>query len=310
MPTLGKSFKGRSSSPEPEEPKDEAPTETAADDDGIVDTTDEVALLQSENNSLREEVAELKRSLEDAEQRAQGIDPNRLQEGEEDKYEVCEEDDGWVGEGVHRRKRLTWDAFCEKHERAVRTVKMRLEGEAALLKDIRRLKDSLVEKCTQLRAALAQVDLDNRTIKQLRNELHAKDKNLKLMESKEAQTKKLLGTLSKEYKDFKQELRERDENTQKMIAELNFLRDKEAKRAERRRQREESVRFGPEESVRSPARPSVTGGDTPFMEWKASLAGQLQPLKRDFDPHPPGSREAARAKRLWSTPTPGGFMRF
>ena len=60
--------------------------------------------------------------------------------------------------------------------------------------------------------------------------------------------------------------------------------------------------------MRSPARPSVTGGDTPFMEWKASLAGHLQPLKRDFDPHPPGSREAARAKRLWSTPTPGGLV--
>jgi chromosome segregation ATPase len=298
-------IKGRSSSPTPEEPL----AETAADDDGIVDTTDEVALLQSENNDLREEVAELKRSLEDAEQRAQGIDPNRLQEGEEDKYEVCEEDDGWVGEGVHRRKRLTWDAFCEKHERAVRTVKMRLDGEAALLKDIRRLKDSLVEKCTQLRAALAQVDLDNRTIKQLRNELHAKDKNLKLMESKESQTKKLLGTLSKEYKDFKQELWERDENTREMIAELNYLRDKEAKRQERRRQRIESVRFGEEPASVSPVRPSPSG-DTPFMEWKASLAGQLQPLKRDFDPHPPGSREAARAKRLWSTPTPGGFMRF
>ena len=298
-------MRSRASSPAPEEPL----AETVADDDGIVDTTDEVALLQSENNNLREEVAELKRSLEDAEQRAQGIDPNRLQEGEEDKYEEVDEDDGWVGEGSNRRKRLTWDAFCEKHERAVRTVKMRLEGEAALLKDIRRLKDSLVEKCTQLRAALAQVDLDNRTIKSLRNELHAKDKNLKLMESKESQTKKLLGTLSKEYKDFKQELRDRDEHTRDMIAELNYLRDKEAKRQERRRQREESVRFGPEESVRSPVRP-VQGGDTPFMEWKASLAGQLQPLKRDFDPHPPGSREAARAKRLWSTPTPGGFMRF
>ena len=40
--------------------------------------------------------------------------------------------------------------------------------------------------------------------------------------------------------------------------------------------------------MRSPARPSVTGGDTPFMEWKASLAGQLQPLKRDFDRTRPG----------------------
>ena len=61
MAILGKPVRGRSSSPEPEEPKDEAPAETAADDDGIVDTTDEVALLQSENNDLREEVAELKR---------------------------------------------------------------------------------------------------------------------------------------------------------------------------------------------------------------------------------------------------------
>ena len=84
-------MRSRASSPAPEEPL----AETVADDDGIVDTTDEVALLQSENNDLREEVAELKRSLEDAEQRAQGIDPNRLQEGEEDKYEEVDEDDGW-----------------------------------------------------------------------------------------------------------------------------------------------------------------------------------------------------------------------
>ena len=90
-------MRSRASSPAPEE------SEEKADDDGIVDTTDEVALLQSENNDLREEVAELKRSLEDAEQRAQGIDPNRLQEGEEDKYEEVDEDDGWVGEGSNRR---------------------------------------------------------------------------------------------------------------------------------------------------------------------------------------------------------------
>ena len=45
--------------------------------------------------------------------------------------------------------------------------------------------------------------------------------------------------------------------------------------------------------------------------WKASLAGQLQPLKRDFDPHPPGSREAARAKRPWSKrDAPGGLCDF
>ena len=130
--------------------------ETAADDDGIVDTTDEVALLQSENNDLREEVAELKRSSGGRGAARAGHRSNRLQEGEEDKYEVCEEDDGWVGEGVHRRKRLTWDAFCEKHERAVRTVKMRWKA-SACVGDIRLLQCLRYRRHRwrrQLRAAL------------------------------------------------------------------------------------------------------------------------------------------------------------
>jgi len=278
-----------------------------ADEDGIVDTTDEVELLKSENKDLREEVAELKRNLDDAEQRAKGLDPNRLQEGEEDQYEVCEDD--FVGEGPNRRKRMTWDLFVERHERAVQTIKVRLQGEAALLKDIRRLKDSLVGKCTQLRAALAQVDLDNRTIKSLRNDLSSKDREVHLCKKKEDETKTLLGVLSAEYKDFKQELVTRDDATKLLIEELNVLRDKEAKRAERRRRREAGGPPHIEHSVDAVGSVGV-GDDTPFAVWKASLAGQLAPLKREFDPHPPGSREAGRAARLWKTPTPGGFMRF
>ena len=176
---------------EPEEPKDEptTPKETAADDDGIVDTTDEVALLQSENNSLREEVAELKRSLEDAEQRAQGIDPNRLQEGEEDKYEEAEEDDGWVG-GVHRKETFNLGRVLReaRASRADREDATRGRGGAV---ERHPAVEGLTRRKVHAATGGSQVDLDNRTIKSLRNELHAKDKNLKLMESKEAQTKKL-----------------------------------------------------------------------------------------------------------------------
>ena len=52
---------------------------------GLADTTDEAAMLRRENNELQAQVSDLERRLEDAEQRARGVDPNRMQEGDEDK---------------------------------------------------------------------------------------------------------------------------------------------------------------------------------------------------------------------------------
>ena len=97
-----------------------------------------------------------------------------------------------------------------------------------------------------------------------------------------------------------------------MIAELNHLRDKEAKRAERRRQREESVRFGPEESVRSPARPSVTGGDTPFME-EGVARGAIAAAEAGLRPAPARERARRRGRKTMERTYSGGgggFTRF
>lgn len=179
-------------------------------EDGIAASTSELEVLKKENLELRMNVSTLEAALEDAELRASGLDPDEVNPEDEHLYEDKDID---VGDHVAtRRRRMTWDYFMEHHDKLARSLKRSFQTETQLLAACRRLKDSLVEKCVQLRAALHQKEIDNETIGNLRAQAEQKASEANISKEKEKATQKLLVVLRKEIADLKVRLKKHDQN--------------------------------------------------------------------------------------------------
>ena len=151
----------------------------------------------------------LQDSLTGAEERAALAD-EFINEDEEGLYE---EGDLEVGDHVNtRRRKQTWDSFCEQHDKLVRSLKRSFESETLILGHCRRLKDNLVEKAVQLRAALHQKQIDNETISALREQAeHASNEAAGLRE-KEKATVAMLAILRKEITDLKKKIHKQEQH--------------------------------------------------------------------------------------------------
>lgn len=131
----------------------------------LVESNCEVAALQSENEGLRQEMAQLGATLADAERRITClIQLPVVQSGSNT--------EGMEGSRLSPRARrlLTWNVFTERHDKFVRALKRSFTTEALLLKSCRGVKDELVFKSAQLRAALHQKAIDNETITNFRQQ--------------------------------------------------------------------------------------------------------------------------------------------
>lgn len=104
----------------------------------------------------------------------------------------------------------TPDAFAERHARYTRAIQNSLAKEAALIKQLRQLKDQIVERSLQLGAALNQKVIDSATISDLRAQAAAASNEAQRCKAKEAAAKELIQKLRIDLRQVQGQLREKD----------------------------------------------------------------------------------------------------
>lgn len=102
------------------------------------------------------------------------------------------------------------DAFAERHARYTRAIRNSLAKEAALIKQLRQLKDQIVERSLQLGAAVNQKVIDGATISALRAQAAAAINEAQRCKAQEATAKELIQKLRTELNEMQGQLREKD----------------------------------------------------------------------------------------------------
>jgi hypothetical protein len=241
--------------------------------------------LESENGELQLEVASLKEQVDEF-----------INEDEEDMYETGDVD---VGDHVNtRRRKMTWDLFKEDHDRLVRSLKRSFETETRILGHCRRLKDNLVEKAVQLRAALHQKQIDNETIATLRDQAERATNEANGLKEKERTTIGLLAILRKEITELKKRVAKQEAHLMNVPRELERLGkgskgSSKTKRSSRDGEPDDgssltSAAHSPSDGAASPVAARPLGGVSFRAEAAKSAQRLSSPLRSKTAPREPG----------------------
>ena len=167
-----------------------------------------LAELRAVNFELRTKISSMEVEVEYAEMRAAGLDPDNVYSDEEDQYE--DRDIDVYDHQSTRKRQEVWQAIAVKHDALVASLKASFATEAALLVACKRIKDGLVEKSLQLKAAIKEKREDDKTIAELRQAAYDEARRANASREKARVTATLLKTLRKELYDLKRRIADQD----------------------------------------------------------------------------------------------------
>ncbi|KAJ1449523.1 hypothetical protein M885DRAFT_535174 [Pelagophyceae sp. CCMP2097] len=120
-------------------------------------------------------------------------------------------DGAGAADGAAQGTALSWETFCDTHEKLTRALQRSQLTQANMLEQCRRLKDQVVAKSSQLRVALHQKQVDDETMSALRRQAEAAMASSNASKRKEASTEKLLKALRLELDVLRSKLARQDD---------------------------------------------------------------------------------------------------